>query len=201
MNTAAPSAAEAYRPGRPLIPTPTSRQDIATRPNGFTKPQRFSRTFHSIYLRFPRVFETVGVVLNTSYERGAMATSLPLQPPLEQVGSAPPGPSRVVLRTIPLGRCAPLTGLVARPTLSAKGAEVGGKTPPAWVVSGSHYPGPTGTGAQLGTPAKGRPAFRMDRESAEYLAAPATDPVAPRARIRRCRVPIWCPFSGRWRPQ
>lgn len=35
----------------------------------------------------------------------------------------------------------------------------------------------------------------MDRESAEYLAAPATDPVAPRARIRRCRVPVWSPFA------
>ena len=41
---------------------------------------------------------------------------------------------------------------------------------------------------QSGDTRNGQAEFCMDRESAEYLAAPATYPVALRARIRRCRV-------------
>ncbi len=41
---------------------------------------------------------------------------------------------------------------------------------------------------QWGDTSNGQAAVRMDFESGQYLAAPATNPVALRARIRRCRV-------------
>jgi len=54
------AADEVHRSAGALLPTSTPWHDLALRPNGFPKPQRFSETFRSIYPRFPGFSRPLG---------------------------------------------------------------------------------------------------------------------------------------------